>query len=362
MKVFNLLALIVFLLCPNLLVVPVFGKTITINITAAHPQVGHISGGNASYGLARSQTISASTSTASIIVGQRLSGTYTTYLGYLKFPLDSLPANASIISASISLDSLTAKQTAGGEFAYNVYAAYDSGYSTWLTGDGLNKFAGWSADTSAAWTPDSLAEGLWSGNFSIATYGNVLNFVQAGFDTIVAQNNYDDTLRVALISKNTINGTRPTGYEYITFDSGDDPNPPKLTIEYVELNPVYAATGFNTGAETDTSIKLLNVQLPIAADTTNANLFSILCTDNGYWLQPADSSDMTFNKIEMKHPYSIWKNITIPLVKNYLHHFTIRSWDATGTDSLKTIDVTISLGSPGGANLGRWNPAIDKIQ
>jgi hypothetical protein len=133
---------------------------------------------------------------------------------------------------------------------------------------------------------------------------------------------------------------------------------PELYVEYT-INSVYTATELNWGTTTDSTSKLLNIILPAAADTTNTNRYAIRHVQTGYWIQPADSSDNLFNKNRQAYIYSVLKNLTIPLVNNYEHSFEVQS-DTTG--SYKSATFTHLKGVASGANRGRWNPAIDKIE
>lgn len=294
--------------------------------------------------------------------------------GWIRFDIDSVAFTDSVVSAKLFFTSKQANFN--GSATYSVHLVKvglpieaQITWNIWKTSNNWN-LAGARGGADIYYSDPAPITGH---SFNAAGAGqadsvDITTLVRkiAGKDSSLA--NYGFLLLV------TTRGNGNTIY-YASSEHATAAYRPYLRVETIEetVPNVYPADSLHFNTLTDTSAKLLNIALPSIADTTNTNRYSIKYNTNGYWVQPQDSSDNPFNKNEQKYVYSVLKNITLPLARNYKHWFTIYSRAANGSDSTESaVDSTLILGTPGSGstttdtlyinqNTGRWDPEIDKI-
>lgn len=261
----------------------------------------------------------------------------------------------SIISAKI--DAYGANDYSDTDFNIEAYAAYDSGYTyNQLTG-GFHRFYVWAASGSYG---NSNYSDSWNSSTYQAGYGNLITFNQPGKDSVKAHSG--DTLYVALLSGHDISNSLPNNNSAVFF--GDDAQSPRLIIEYVTYEPVYAADSLAFSSVTDSSAVLDSIA-GNALDVSTSNVFAIYDTSMGVYLDTTQTNPYKTNKIT--YVKSAWKNKRFPFVRNYTTQLNVMSYASNGVDSLKIKPYKITIGTPAlrdtvKGNQGRWDPAIDKIQ
>lgn len=301
-----------------------------IDSTIMQSRTNHtIISGDATYLTARNET-TADAVAANGYVGQEY---YNESYNVRRIPMQfgyTIPAGYKIDSVVVKMDGAANQSNTDRDLIF-VSSTYREPVDT----SDFNKFIGWSS--SGAYT---TIKGLLDVTWNTSQYSNGWNYFKLRTDSVTAHSG--DTLRWTIISASDSGAIQPSGLENVAFTmSGTDA--PRLLI-YLSLIPqVYAATGLNWGATTDSSAKLLNITLPVEADTTVANLFSIRHIPTGYWITNNLGSE--FRSTETKLLYDDFKNITLPLGNNYYHSFEIRSWSIFSTDSLKAVNDTLLLGT-----------------
>ena len=149
------------------------------------------------------------------INGQELQGSaqYAIYRNGLFFNTSTIPSDAAIISATLS-----------------VYGVADSSLTdfnlTIVNGSALSN--PYNANDYGALLAATASGGILSSTaWSNTSYNEIpLNSIGLGFITKAG------TTKVAIRSSRDISSTRPTGFEWIEFLSVDETNPAKLTVSY----------------------------------------------------------------------------------------------------------------------------------
>jgi hypothetical protein len=182
----------------------VFPVTLDPTVSVAAGRDGRVSvTSGVSYAAAR-DAATGTESTLSIQVGQNFSTpNYTIYRGFLSFPIGDI---TSVSFAKIYLDGNTDNSTTDLE----VYVL-GSTYGPTLAGGDYIAFDG--RQTGGAHTGTVLNETWNSSSFS--SNWNIITMNAAGRDSLYAARN--DTLWLALISKEDYDNSAPTGSEYVAF-------------------------------------------------------------------------------------------------------------------------------------------------
>jgi hypothetical protein len=167
------------------------------------------------------RTFAAVSSSAYIYVGQRLAATdYEIWRGYLSFNTSALPDNVTVSAASLSVK-LYVEYTSGGDFSLNVYG---SNYSHPLS--------------TAAWHSVTSYEGA---ILSTATASTGSWYSLSCDTTHINKTGYSEYKLTS-----SLEGTAPTGSEYLYIYSGDSAgNEPYLSITYSNTTTGVAYSGAN---------------------------------------------------------------------------------------------------------------------
>lgn len=206
-----------------------------------------------SYPDARSgSNLAADTSSGVLTIGQNYNpsspGTYTCWEGFLIFDTSSIPVSATITSATLSL--YVNSDTTATEFTL-VTQARDWG--------GSLSTADWVAGASIPSNASDKAN-FNTSQLSVGAY----NSASINVDAITA----GATTQLFLFSEKHRSGIPPTSQEYVSVQSGNGANPPKLVISYIdEGTKTYTASSHAPALATGATMEITFGT--DAADVTN---------------------------------------------------------------------------------------------
>lgn len=224
---------------------------------------------NASYSTARNATTGAGVATTRMAIGQGTEA-FSIYRGFASF---AIPNYTSIISASLFLYGRFDQSATD----FDIYI-HTSTYSNPLVKEDFDLFDG--HQSSGAYN-GTVLNNTWNTSSYSSTW-NEITFNSSGISAILAKAN--DTLKIAIISKEDYDNSEPSGAEYVGFqthlESGKEPY---LSITY----SVVVAPTVTTQDASDVAVTSCTGNGNITA-TGGAN-----CTRRGFCYKAGTSGDPT---------------------------------------------------------------------
>lgn len=197
----------------------------------------------------------------------------------------------------------------------------------------------------------------WSSS-SYSSDWNRFKFTSYGRDRVLLKNK--DYFKITAITSKDSSavGINISGSETVSFSAA------KILVyqSYIAYN-VYAPDSLVFSTLTDSTAKLDSIDCN-NLDISTKNRFALYDTTKGMYLDTSQTSP--FKKGKVTYTKNAWKGKTFPFTRNYETKIVIQAFAPNSKDSLKTKSYKITFGTPptqgSGVYLGRWNPAIDKIQ
>lgn len=174
--------------------------------------------------------------------GQKGPSTYSVYRAHFHFDTSSLPDDAILDSAKVSLSKVT--QDNDYDHSFNAHLIQSTASGSEVQADWFNDFVGWAS--SGTYSITDLAPALLSSNYAV---NDTIKFTLNA--TGLTKISLTDSTRFFVLSDRDISSTQPDGYEYLQVNTTGA----YIQVWYHEPPFIKAPTNFRLDNPTTTSLR-----------------------------------------------------------------------------------------------------------